>query len=415
MKLKVYFANKLAGSLFSTPDRGIVFAYDDSYVGQNGNSLSMSLPLRSGEFSQKECLPFFSGVLPEGDVKRRISEYLHVSESSTLKLLQELGGECAGIISVLPEDAEPNQKLTYRLDSDNYEELSEDILLGYIKNAETRPLLKANEELRLSLAGAQEKLPLAFFDGKFHFPKNGAPSTHIIKPTGKGELSSLAVNEYVCVKLAKYSGLSVPEVALKKIQDETFIMVERYDRIKRGDSVVRLHQEDMCQALGILSDRKYQNDGGPGIADIFQLISQRTSVPLLDARAFIQYVLFNLVIGNCDAHGKNYSLLYDDDILKLSPIYDAVCTLLYPTLTRKVSMKIGNHYEIDKIRKADLVLLAEQLKLRQSVILNLYSDLRKKVLLGFSSIREDESLGGCAETIDEIEKIVQERDITNLA
>lgn len=190
-------------------------------------------------------------------------------------------------------------------------------------------------------------------------------------------------------------------------------MVERYDRIKRGDSVVRLHQEDMCQALGILSDRKYQNDGGPGIADIFQLISKRTSVPLLDARAFIQYVLFNLVIGNCDAHGKNYSLLYDGGVLKLSPIYDAVCTLLYPTLTRKVSMKIGSHYEIDKIRKADLVLLAEQLKLRQSVILNLYSDLRKKILLGFASIREDECLDGCTETIDEIEKIVQERDITS--
>lgn len=110
MKLKVYFANKLAGSLFSTPDKGIVFAYEDSYVRQNGNPLSISLPVRSDE---------------------------------------------------LPEDIEPNQNLTYRLDADNYEELSEDVLLGYIKNAETRPLLKANEELRLSLAGAQEKLPLA--------------------------------------------------------------------------------------------------------------------------------------------------------------------------------------------------------------------------------------------------------------
>ncbi|MCQ2098814.1 MAG: HipA domain-containing protein, partial [Fibrobacter sp.] len=115
----------------------------------------------------------------------------------------------------------------------------------------------------------------------------------------------------------------------------------------------------------------------------------------------------------CDAHGKNYSLLYDGGVLKLSPIYDAVCTLLYPTLTRKVSMKIGSHYGIDKIKKADFVLLAEQLKLRQSVILNLYSDLRKKVLLGFASIREDECLDGCTETIDEIEKIVQERDITS--
>lgn len=411
MKLQVYFGNELASCLFSTPDKGVVFAYDSSYVEQNKNPLSVSLPLRQENFSQKECLPFFSGILPEGDVRRRISEYLHVSESSTLKLLQGLGGECAGMISILPEGENLDAESVYKLDSAYYKELSEEFLLGCIQNIETRPLLKASEELRLSLAGAQEKLPLAFFDGKFYFPIKNAPSTHIIKPTGKGILSTLAVNEYICMKLAKYSGLNVPEVALYQIENEIFLSVARYDRIQKNGSIVRLHQEDMCQALGILSDRKYQNDGGPGIVDVFELINRNVSIPLLSGKAFVQQFLFNIIIGNCDAHGKNYSLLYDGKMVKLAPVYDVVCTMLYPNLTRKFSMKIGNHYEIEKINKKDFEILAGQLKLKPSVIFKLYSDLREKILSSFDAVRAENCLANYDATINEIEKCVLKRNV----
>lgn len=411
MNLNVFFGNVLAGKLSSTADRGVVYSYTQSYVDKKFPALSVSLPLRVEEFSQKECLPFFSGVLPEGDVKRRISDFLHVSESSTLKLLQELGGECAGMVSVLPEDTEPILKDAYEIGEENYKKVSEDTLAGYIKNIDVRPLLKANEDLRLSLAGAQEKLPLAFFDNQFFLPQNGAPSTHIIKPTGKGELSTLSANEYVCMTLAKNVGLDVPKVELRSTNGEIYLLVERYDRKSSGRSITRMHQEDMCQALGILSDRKYQNDGGPGVLDVYQLINRAASIPLLESRSFILNVLFNLIIGNCDAHGKNYSLLYEGNFVKLAPVYDTVCTLIYPSLTRKTSMKIGSHYEIDKIKASDLETLSLELDIKPSVMQKQYATLREKILNSFSILRKDSALNSYTELIDMIENCIQSRNV----
>jgi len=149
-------------------------------------------------------------------------------------------------------------------------------------NINTHPLLKAKEKLRLSLAGAQEKLPLTYVDGKYYLPKNGAPSTHIVKPTGNGNLSSLAANEYICTKLAEYCGLPTSKTELKRIGDAEFLLINRYDRICDENRFSKIHQEDMCQALGILSDRKYQNDGDPGIADVYKLIKEKTTIPLLE-------------------------------------------------------------------------------------------------------------------------------------
>lgn len=391
MKLNVFFSDKLAGNLESTPDRGVVFRYDTNFI-KGGIPLSQSLPLQTAEFSQQDSLPFFSGILPEGDVKHRISDFLHISETSTFKLLQELGGDCAGMISILPESEQNFSAASYPLNENFYEKISNETLLEFIQNENNRPLLKAREELRLSLAGAQEKLPLAYFDGCFYLPKNGAPSTHILKPTGNGELVSLAANEYICMQLARNVGLSVPESALCRIGSQTFFLIERYDRWREANRISRLHQEDMCQALGILSDHKYQNDGGPGIFDIYNLLKQKATIPLLDTRRYLQYVLFNLIIGNCDAHGKNYSLLYEGSVLKLSPIYDVVCTVVYPSLTKKMSMKIGKHYEIERITKDDLRFMADEIGLRQTVLVDMYSNLLERVIKSFEKLTDDISL-----------------------
>ena len=134
MKLAVYLGENLAGHLTSTADKGVVFSYDPIYLKAGHPPISLSLPLSADEFSQKECLPFFEGLLPEGDVKRRISDYLHISETSTLKLLQELGGECAGLVSILPESDENKTKNVYDFSSLNYEPLSEKKLAEYIVN-----------------------------------------------------------------------------------------------------------------------------------------------------------------------------------------------------------------------------------------------------------------------------------------
>jgi serine/threonine-protein kinase HipA len=396
--------DRLAGYLSSTAEKGVVFSYDDAYINAGKIPLSLSLPLGKTEFSQKECLPFFEGLLPEGDVKKRISEYLHISETSTFKLLKELGGECAGLISILPEHESNKIKNTYEFSPDNYDLLAEKKLAEYIQNINTRPLLKAKDKLRLSLAGAQEKLPLTYMDGKFYLPKNGAPSTHIVKPTGIGELSNLSANEYICAKLAELCGLPTSKTELKQIYGADFLLIERYDRVRENNSISRIHQEDACQALGILSDRKYQNDGGPSLVDVYNLVKNNTTIPITETRKFIQYAIFNLVIGNCDAHGKNYSLVFRDKKIQLAPIYDTVCTIIYPNLTRKVSMKFGKHYEFKKINRDDLELLAGQLALKPKTILSCYDEIVAKLSDAFNMIKENTSLKDHSATIELIEK-----------
>ena len=411
MILSVYFGEKLAGHLYTTAQNGVVFSYDPAYLEAKHPPLSLSLPLSTNEYPQKKCLPFFEGLLPEGDVKKRISDYLHVSETSTLKLLKELGGECAGIVSILPEGKQSKFQHTYTFSSENYEELPQKKLVEYIQNINTRPLLKAKEKLRLSLAGAQEKMPLTYKDGNFYLPKNGAPSTHIIKPTGQGELSTLSANEYICTKLAKNSDLSVPNTKLMHIDNVEFLLIERYDRIFQNNKISRIHQEDVCQALGILSEYKYQNDGGPSIADIYNLLKERTSIPLLEMQSFLRYVLFNFIIGNCDAHGKNYSIMYKSNSITLTPIYDTVCTLAYPNLTNKLSMKIGKHSEIKKVNKDDLSILAKQLGLKPKTVNNIYFELFDKVCKAFEIIKKDLSLSNQSKIIEILEQNITKRKL----
>lgn len=408
MKLNVFLGNEKAGTLESTENRGVVFVYDKNYLlNKNALPLSASLPLQSDEFSQKQCIPFFSGLLPEEDSRKKIADYLHISETSTLKLLEALGGECAGLISILPEDETFSLQTSFSLDSENYELLDDNRLSDFIEKMNTRPLIKADDKLRLSLAGAQEKLALAKINEKWYLPLNGAPSTHILKPTRTGLLSSLAQNEYICMKLAKVFGLSVPEVDLLSIAGKDVFVVERYDRIKTADSIKRLHQEDFCQALGIVTSSKYQNDGGPGIADIFNTISKVCTVPAIESQKFLRYVIFNYMIGNCDSHGKNYSLLYKDSRAELSPLYDVVSTIIYPGLTDKLSMKIGNHYEIQKIGKEDFSLLAEKLNIKNSVFFKIFDDFGKKYINAFEELRSDEKVS--SDVLDLIFSIVDSK------
>ena len=393
MRLNVFYGNEKSGYLESTENRGVIFVYDEKYLNQKKSvQLSASLPLQNKEFSQKQCIPFFTGLLPEEDSRKKIADYLHVSETSTLKLLEALGGECAGLISILPEEEKPLSKNNYTLDSENYEPLEENRLKEFVEKMNTRPFIKADDKLRLSLAGAQEKLALANIDGNWYLPINGSPSTHILKPTRQGSLSSLAQNEYICMKLAKKIGLPVPNVDLLTIAGKDVFVVERYDRIKKDNSIQRLHQEDFCQALGIMSTSKYQNDGGPGIADIFNVIKDNCTVPAFETQKFLRYVIFNFLIGNCDSHGKNYSLLYKNKSVELAPLYDAVSTVIYPGLTEKLSMKIGKHYEILKVNKEDFSLLAESLNIKASVFSKIFDDFVCHCSKAFEELKTDEKV-----------------------
>ncbi len=390
MNLVVLQYGEKIGLLAGTSDRGVVFRYDKEYLASsNSRSLSYSLPLRFDEFSSKECLPFFSGLLPDGELKRKISEFLHVSESSTLKLLEALGGECAGSITLVNEEE-------YRSDSfvskevpfeSRYRKIEDAELSAMVGRMDQRPLLTGGSALRLSLAGAQQKLPLARFDGDWYLPLDGSPSTHILKPS-RYPYPDLAVNEYICMQMASLCDLPVPLTELFFLDEIPVYVIERYDRklLATNPPVVeRLHQEDACQALGIMPDRKYESDGGPSFSHIVSLIHDNTAVPILEIRAILSLAVFNFLIGNCDAHGKNISFLFSkyekqqNRSATLAPFYDLVSTTVYEGLSAKLSMKIGGEYRIDRIRRNHFISLGEEVQIGRPYMEKLLSSMMLSV------------------------------------
>lgn len=219
-------------------------------------AISFSLPLREKPFTQAQALPFFAGLLPDGYLQRRIADELHISEHSTIRLLEALGGECAGNMSLLlvETEAEPNEVPTQK-----YEEISEEKLMALIHDRERLPLLISGGGARLSLAGAQEKIPLFRQNSRWYLPLRGAPSSHILKPASSA-FPDIGANQFICLRLAEAFGLPIPKAEIVDLGIPVLV-VERFDRvIKEDGSVARLHQEDICQALGIMPDRKNQAD-----------------------------------------------------------------------------------------------------------------------------------------------------------
>jgi serine/threonine-protein kinase HipA len=226
-------------------------------------------------------------------------------------------------------------------------------LLQVLTEMPLRPMRAGEAGLRLSLAGAQDKLPVVLdTDGiRIGLPLNGSPSTHILKPPIAGVDGSV-FNEAFCMVLASQLKLDVAPIKIQAIADGAqqshYLLVERYDR-QVGTTVVRLHQEDFCQALGIVTEHKYQNEGGPGLAQAFALLRSATRPSALHTLKLLDYVVFNALIGNHDAHGKNFSLLYTPAGAALAPLYDALCTAVYANLTDKMAMKIGSKYKFSEV------------------------------------------------------------------
>ncbi len=384
MRLLVRQFGQIVGTLESTPDRGVVFRYDPGFLTESGaRALSLSLPLREATYSQAAAMPFFAGLLPDGELRRRVADHLHVSENSTLKLLDALGGECAGTVSIsgweVEEEGqrEPDGKVQRTRDDaadGDYRELSRDELASIVLESQRRPLLTPRDGARLSLAGAQDKIPLLHRDNRWWLPLGDSPSSHILKPSSPS-FPDLAANEFFCMRLAAAVGLRVPRVELEVIGRHVLI-VDRYDRdMASGGSVERIHQEDFCQALGIMPDRKYEADGGPGFPALAKTIRQSCADPLADIEAFMRAALFNLLIGNCDAHGKNFSILYHGPRLGLAPFYDIVSTTVHPELSGRLSMRMGKEYRADRIGRADLELFARDVGVRPRLTMDILAEL----------------------------------------
>ena len=335
--LDIYLLKEHVGRLTLDDKRRFLFQYEKAWIErEHALPLSLSLPLQDAAFEDDAARAFFANLLPESELRKMISRQLHVSEGNDFALLEAVGGECAGAVSLLPEGE-------LWSDEGEYKPLTDDALNQLVREMPQKPMLVAEGDIRLSLAGAQNKLPVFYDMGVVSLTKGYVPSSHILKPPME-HFSNTVENEIFCMQLAKKMGLNVPEVTLLQTEKPLYL-IERYDRTRNAEGeLVRLHQEDFCQSLGVAVDMKYENEGGPSLQKCFQLIRDYSVNPIADVKALLEWTIFNYLIGNADAHGKNISMLFIKEGPQLAPFYDLLSTAIYPNLSSKIAMKIGGEY-----------------------------------------------------------------------
>ncbi|MEZ4972374.1 MAG: type II toxin-antitoxin system HipA family toxin [Cyclobacteriaceae bacterium] len=382
--LDVYLSADLIGHLVQDEHGQILFQYSPAWLANtNAIPLSLSLPLQKEQFGEKQCQPFFAGVLPDSAKRTLIARNLGISANNDFAMLKEIGGECAGAVTFVSA----GEKLVGH--AGNYKSLSATALEKILVELPKRPLMAGEDGVRLSLAGTQDKIAVYKRGDDLFLPLHNAPSSHILKPDIEA-YEGIVFNEAFCMILAARVGLPVAPVATASAGAVDYLLIARYDRtetqVDNKLKLDRIHQEDFCQALGILSDRKYQAEGGPSIKDCFDLVRKVSSVPVLDLNALLDAVIFNFLIGNHDAHGKNFSLLYRKPEasslgkIRLAPLYDLICTPVYPNLSKKMAMKMGDAYEMGEVDPRQFEKLAEQIGFAKPLIKQRVIDQAKKVL-----------------------------------
>jgi serine/threonine-protein kinase HipA len=359
--LDVFSEQILVGRLWLDGGRHFLFQYDASWLKRADRlALSHSLPLQNDPFPPDQARPFFANLLPESQVRRLVTENLHISERNDYALLEAIGGECAGAFSVWPSGQKPRTEGELRL-------VSEMELSRWLDNLPRRPLLQALEGLRLSLAGAQDKLPVVAKGKEIYLGEGSFASSHILKPSIE-RLEDSVLNEAFCLRLGAAAGLPVASAEVRETP-KRYLLVERYDRTcEASGRVKRLHQEDFCQALGILPENKYEAEGGPGLVDCFRVLSAESVHLLEDRRNLLRWTIFNVLIGNADAHAKNIALLRTSEGVQLAPFYDLLSTAVYPALATKMAMKIGGENRPDWLQKRHWERFAQGIGVKENLV-----------------------------------------------
>lgn len=341
--LIVRYAGRAVGTLH-TDERELVLGYASEWLASHDAfALSPRLPLQAEPWRGEEVLTFFANLLPEGPVLDALCRLRRLPRGNVYRLLEAFGRECAGAFELVPQDDTGARAPGYRA-------YPPDVLAADLQALRNNvPLLQSHDELRLSLAGAQNKIPVAWRDGTLWLPTGGAASTHILKPALQPDsvYPDSVYNKALCMRLA--AALGLPVAGVQVITDpEPLLLIERFDRVIEGVRVQRIHQLDFCQLSGLLPDQKYEADGGPGFSELFALVDTHSALPARDRLQLVDWLIFNVLIGNADAHGKNISMLYGPDgRLRLAPAYDLVATAYWPQLSDKLAMAIGGERRPD--------------------------------------------------------------------
>jgi serine/threonine-protein kinase HipA len=348
-ELLVWWGDTVTGTLGVDRHGDMSFRYAPEWLADpRSPALSMSLPKRPEPFTRRECRPFFAGVLPEDAQRTAVARALGISEGNDFRLLEALGGDIAGALSLWPPGERPPEPDAAAAPHP----LDDEELASLLDALPSRPLLAGEHGLRLSLAGAQSKLPVVLVEGRIALPTPGQPTTHILKPA-LPRFPGITENEALVMHLAAALDLPVPEVEPRSTAGRLYLLVTRYDRRADEAGIVRrLHQEDFCQALGVPPEHKYAAEGGPTFDACFALLRRACTRPAVEVLKLLDAAVFNIVAGNADAHGKNFSLLHDGSVVALAPFYDLVCTAAYRELSPRFAMKIGGHRTLEELGAA---------------------------------------------------------------
>lgn len=397
-KLFVYINGILAGELWLDDQNRFCFQYSKKWLGeQDSFHLSISLPLQEKPFLNDGCYSYFTNLLPEAKILTALSRKLGIAEEDKFSLFRAIGGDCAGAVSLYPSDVDHPGPNDYK-----YEPFSEKDLEKKIIELGINPLLAA-EERRLSLAGGMEKLPVYIKDNRIYLPLNGAPTTHIIKTPVK-DLQGVVTNEAYCMSLAKNMGFDIPDIDILKVRDISLYAVKRYDRKMGEQGIVRLVQEDFCQALNRNSHQKYNYS----LKDCFDLIRKECSNPIEDSRKLFNLVLFNGLIGNSDGHAKNISLLHNENGTTLAPFYDLVSTLVYPQFTKKMPMKIaGKKRNFAHLQKNHFNSLSEEISMKLNIVIKTALNLANRIMaVSEITTMEFKAKYGSVEMVEKINAVI---------
>ena len=370
-QLDVFFDDEQVGSIHdSTP---LSFSYSDAWLARPAPAQIAAIAPATGPISGDAVTAFFENLLPEGDLRRFIAS--SKKASSLFALLREVAGDTVGGFVILPAGQRP-QCPTYH--PTTWQALA--TLLGQPSSAASIDL--QGKQARISLSGAQDKAAIALFEHNTpQLPQGTSPSTHILKPNIRrlAKVWHSAANEAIIMRAAGLCGLPTANVFYEPHTQAC--VVQRFDRVLLPNgSVGRVMQYDLCQLSAIASDKKYEKEGGPGVAQCVQLIRQYSSVPAVDLKNFLSWLFFNLYTGNNDSHAKNLSIYRaPQGGVRLSPFYDLMCTRIYPGLSREFALAIGSEVMPGAVTRAHIRQMASEVGVRPDFALSIAADVAKHI------------------------------------
>ena len=383
--LNVFLKDRYIGQLSHESERNVyAFRYDRNYLADSAAvPLSFALPLQAEPFDSDRSYNYFANLLPPVTVRKKLERCLHVSRNNVYGFLKAIGGDCAGAVALYAPGTRPagREQQTYRT-------LSESEAIEILKSLRRRPLYAAGEfGYRYSGAGAQDKLVACVRRGQLILPLFGAPSTHIVKPPA-ADFDASVMNEHFCQMLASKVGIRAAETSLLKLGDEWYYVTRRFDREEFGLLPCRLHQEDFCQMLSVDPEIKYEEDGGPTAAQCIETL-RALHVTVSETVAFVDMFIFNYLIGNADAHAKNYSVVYRGHKPVLAPLYDAVSTAVYPELSTEYAMRIGGDAAFDRVSRESFARFADEVGMAPAFVLGRLHALADKLMPAATALAGD--------------------------